>query len=468
MRACELADQELPDDEVRRELRVRLGISQRLAGDGQFRATLLTVARAAEQAGDADVLVRAAQGLSRGLWSNSFFVDDEGVAVCESALAALGDSRPADRARLLATLAAELTFSPYDRRRDLVVAARDLARASGDSSLIVDVDALSVWALWGDPTNMDEALVGLAHSDAEPDPTRRFLGLEAQRIIAMIEGDHARGLELLDEERSIVADVPFGLGRWQCALQDFLLAEVAGDLPRAEACANAALAIGTETGQPDALVIGMVQLEGVRQDRGEDASGGLDQMRSFVEQFAGASGGKVFRAGLAGRLAELGEYDEARTLVAAEHERRFEYFEWTVVSQVYWAAFAEAALDVGDRSAASLLYERLLPYRDQSMYMSGGTTGAASRVLGRLATSLGRFELAEEHLASATAMHERMQAPLLLARTWADQAELVLASRTDVARARELVERAASICRDLGAFGVERYARRVLERAGLG
>ena len=129
-RATELARHEIPDPAVRRALAVDLGVAQRWAGDATFRTTLLDAAREADRADDHGALVRAAQGLSRGLWSSTFVVDEEKVDVMQRALATLDvapDGAAPDRARVLATLASEVTFSPYEQRRRLIDEARDIA-----------------------------------------------------------------------------------------------------------------------------------------------------------------------------------------------------------------------------------------------------------------------------------------------------------------------------------------------------
>ena len=62
-------------------------------------------------------MARAALATLSGAWSVTGAVDEAKVEVLEQAADALGDELPALRARLLAALAAELTFSPDRRAR---------------------------------------------------------------------------------------------------------------------------------------------------------------------------------------------------------------------------------------------------------------------------------------------------------------------------------------------------------------
>src|SRR5207302_1509207 len=113
--ALEIRDR-VRDDPVRRcEALIRLGDAERRAGKARHRQTLLEAARLAERLGDAGRLARAALVTSR-LWIVLSEVDRERVATLEAAVAA-NPEPDTTRARLLALLAVERTFSPPDRRR---------------------------------------------------------------------------------------------------------------------------------------------------------------------------------------------------------------------------------------------------------------------------------------------------------------------------------------------------------------
>ena len=91
-----------------------------------------------------------------------------------------------------------------------------------------------------------------------------------------------------------------------------------------------------------------------------------------------------------------------------------------------------------------------------------------ARHVGRLETLLGDHPAAEQHLAHAAARHEEWGAALYLARTWADQAELILVRDGDdaIPEAKTLLDRTQAVARERNALGVEQYADRVVGRAG--
>ena len=168
---------------------------------------------------------------------------------------------------------------------------------------MIDVDASSVWTLWGNPTNSTAALEGLAHLRDDDEPTRRYLALEARRIVAMIAGEYDAALDLLEQERAAVTDVPFGLGRWQITLQDFTKANLAGNLEESERLVGVALEIGLASGQPDAELVAAVQYDGVLEARDEEGST-PEAMRDFAASQVGAAGADIWRGALARRLAQ--------------------------------------------------------------------------------------------------------------------------------------------------------------------
>jgi len=105
-------------------------VTPALAGDAVYRETLLEASALAERLGDNERQVKAALANHRAGWAPSAADrDDRRVAALEAALAVASKDHPAWRARLLATLAAELTYAEdIDRRRGLADEALDLAR----------------------------------------------------------------------------------------------------------------------------------------------------------------------------------------------------------------------------------------------------------------------------------------------------------------------------------------------------
>jgi tetratricopeptide (TPR) repeat protein len=120
------------------------------------------------------------------------------------------------------------------------------------------------------------------------------------------------------------------------------------------------------------------------------------------------------------------------------------------------AIYAQACSNLGEPAAAAKLYELLEPWADHVAFNSATTWGLVGRLLGNLARILGRYDEAERRLVTAAERHEQMYAPVWLARTRVDLADLLLERGGDVARAQGLLEQALATARDLGCAGIER------------
>ena len=173
------------------------------------------------------------------------------------------------------------------------------------------------------------------------------------------------------------------------------------------------------------------------------------------------------RAMLGVLLADAGRQQEAQEFLDAEVEVGFLPTGTGGVDDflAYLHLWAEIAASLGDRRAAAVLFDRMLPAAGAFVTTVTLFYGALDRSLGRLATVLGRLDDAERYLASAEEMHERAGAPLFLARTWADQAALCITRNptADEPRVHELVDHATTVAYEYDAPGVVRYAQHVLE-----
>ena len=156
-----------------------LGEAQRDQGNGEFRETLLEAGRLARASGDVAMLVRAALANSRGLPSVIGGVDADRVAITEAALESVGPRATAERARLLAHLAAEVCFAGDDRRRvALCDEAEAMARGLGDTALLAWVLNRTGYAAFA-PDRVQRLVArgeeATRLSDAIGDPAQRVL-----------------------------------------------------------------------------------------------------------------------------------------------------------------------------------------------------------------------------------------------------------------------------------------------------
>ena len=138
-----LGSLELVDDasmSTRFDVMLARATALNLGGDERRRRAAFDAAALARTLGDADRLARAALALvgNTSAASDAGNVDEEILGLLEEALAALPPDASPARARVLASLAAELQFAPdsTERRVALAEAAVATARATGDASAL--------------------------------------------------------------------------------------------------------------------------------------------------------------------------------------------------------------------------------------------------------------------------------------------------------------------------------------------
>jgi hypothetical protein len=97
--------------------------------------------------------------------------------------------------------------------------------------------------------------------------------------------------------------------------------------------------------------------------------------------------------------------------------------------------------------------------------LSAVSTGCTDHYLGMLAVTTGRDADAEEHFRAAAATHERIQAPIWLARTRLEWARMLLGRSKvgDVEQASELLRQALATAREVGLANIERQAAVLLQ-----
>jgi class 3 adenylate cyclase len=458
-----------PDDARRLGLLLSLGEAQRRAGDPAYRQTLLDAARLAEEQGDAESLARAALANSRGvLMSAHGLVDRERVATLEAALEALGQGDDPTRARLLATLGLELIYAgDGERCVDLSDQALAIARRLDEPSTLAQVLQVRYYSIFS-PATLAQRLADtnelLAVAERLGDPATTAWARWLRWRAAMEVGD----IELAEHELGLVEGIAAELGRptlrWYVAFSRTSLLLVAGRIGESERLAVEASALAEATGQADALIFVSCQLFGVRreQDRLDEV---LDLWVEVDDRYGGVPS---MRAMLACIYAELDRPEQAQPLFEELADSGFgddatDRFRLLTLS----AAVAVAAF-LGDRPRASVLHHLLVPYADQIAGVAALWLGSVAHYLGLLATTLGRFDEAEERFAAAEATHDRIGAPIWLARTRLEWARMLVSRRGpgDAERARGLLDQALATATELGLGWVEREARQVLVEAG--
>ena len=446
------------DDALQRDLLIGQGIAQQQSGDPEFRATLLRASRLAREAHDTNRLVQAVLANHRGFVSETGRVDDERVEMLDAALAAIGERDNAARAKLLATLASELTFAgDWERRKALSDASVAIADRLGDPATVAEVLAVRFITTWTPETleqRISDTARELAIAEEMGSPLARFRGLHWRAAAAVEAGDMDLAATLVERESEVARRLNQPTAGWLAAYDRATQALIHGLLVEAERSAEDAAKIALESGEPEAAAFYAGQLLNIRFEQGR-----LGELEPLIaEQVKANPGIPAFRGALTLARCEAGMLEQAAEVLAVDTASGFTELGYDSNWLAGIVIYAEATARIGDRDAASKLYELLGPYRHQIAFNSATTWGAVERHLGNLERVLGRPEEAERSLTNAAQLHERIGAPIWLARTRVDLAELI----ADADTARTLLEQALATARDLGCAGIERRAAKLL------
>ena len=461
-----LMDPGAPDD-VRCRLLIGLGDAQRQSGRPGYRQTLLEAAERARRLGDADLLVRSALANNRGFVSVAGRVDEERVEVLEAAIGAVGPADSAERARLLALLANELTYDGFpDRRRAVSDEALAVARRLGDPATTVHVLNLRFNAIWM-PSTLAERLSLTAEAmqvaAQTGDRVARFWAAKARADTALEAGDLAEADRCLDVLSEVAESVGQPVLRWQHAVQRTWRVLLGGDLAAAESLASQAWELGEASRQPDASALFGAQLVSLRWFQGR-----IGELNELIARTVDENPGiAAMRAALVLVHADGDDVDPVRdALLTAIEKSGLPVEDPTWITAM--ACYAEAAAMVAEPGPAAELYERLRPWRDH--VVTNGTTceGPVAHYLAQLASVLGRPDEAEALFRLAAGANERVGCPFFTARTSLSWGRLLLAGGPDQAeRGRRLVQEALELSRAHGFGTVERRAGALLLPAGL-
>ncbi|MGH8974211.1 MAG: hypothetical protein ACRD0C_13560, partial [Acidimicrobiia bacterium] len=393
-------------------------------------------------------------------------VDDERVAALEVALDTIDPVDSPLRALVLATLASELAFSPdYDRRQRLAAEAEAVARRLGDPAILARVLGLRLFTLWVPPARGEwlgvaDELAALAKRLDDPLPG---IWTTLVRFGSAVEaGDMEAAVHSLGLVSRIAGDLAQPFFQWFVPILAHMLARIAGRLEEAEALAEEAHEIGRAAGVPDAFHLYSAQVFWLRYDQGRLG----EVVDLYVQAAARERSRSATRAAGALALTELDRGDEARAVLAPLAARSFDVSPLSITWLFETTILAEACARVGEPAWAELLYRRLAPWGDLvATAAAGAVSGSVHHYLGLLDGSMGRHDAADVQFAEAAAVHARMGAPAFLARTRLEWARTLLSRRGpgDGKRARQLLEEALGVARDLGLGTVEQRAVVLLE-----
>jgi tetratricopeptide (TPR) repeat protein len=427
-RALVALDMSAPDDEERRcEVLLALAEVELRQGDPAARRSFLEAAKLARRGGRPEQLGRAALGVA-GRHAEAGIVDREAIAVLEEALDGLGEDRSALRARLLASLADALQFAQDPARiAALSHEALVLAREIGDTHALVA--ALE---------SRHTALLHIEHLDERLRLSDEFLSLAEDiderelkavglhwRIYDLLEaGDVAAARRAHGALAALADELRQPLYHHFAVAWEVVWAQMEGRAAESERLAGEALELGRQAQARDAETVHAIQVIALRRredllsDYVSTIEGAIDKHPSLV----------AWRAVLP--FANLAAGNRAEAL--AQFERLAQDDFAGLPRDMFWftavCVLAETCALIRDRVRGERLYAMLLPYKDRNVQvMQAAFWGSAERFLGLLATSLGRWDAAVEHLESAIAKNEASGCRVAAGLVRRDYAELLLA-----------------------------------------
>ena len=433
-----LADADPSDSQLEIAARCGVGECQRDQGDPEYRATLLDAARRARAEGEVGLLVRAALANSRGMTSIVGAVDEDRVELTEAALDAIGPEPSADRARLLAHLAGEVTFAgDHERRLALADESEALARRLGDRALLAWVLVRTAFAAvtndrWQRLVTRTAEAVELA--DETGDPSLRVLARLWSSSAGLTAGD-LPAFERANEEIGAIAEDASPLVRWMARASFVRTLAMKGRWSEVEERSDEALALGNDAGEVDApswwagAALPTAWLRG-------DLSGWVDTAAAFADEYPRD---KTWRGTHAWLLADTGRLDEARDVISRYGLDPATLAPWPLVSAMNMAMTAHALRDV---ELARRTIDALRPYRGCWTHHYLGSLGPATRAMGICALALDDHEeavaLLDEALDTVTTHGYEGIAPRLRL----ELAEALLARKAvgDHTRARRLLD----------------------------
>lgn len=458
-RAIELLDH-APGVEAseRCDVLIGLGDAQRQVGEDTYCETLLEAGEIAQELADGERIVRAAVANTRGFASVVGQVDRRRVEGLEAALELCEDAR--QRSCLLSLLAVELSYTgDQERRLELSGEAVELARESGDRHSLAWALARRQTAIAAPGTLSQrlaevEELIGLA--EELDDPMLRYWAhvWRAMDAIEICDFETASCDREVQEEIAEATGQP--MFRWVNTFAPVVLACLRGDFERAEELTNRSAELGSTSGQPDVLTIYAGQIHAIRYEQGRLGEI-LEVQEMAVEETPLLS---AYSGALALSYCELEEMDKARAVLRRFAADGFE-INANLSSKNALCFMAEVAARVEEPEAASVLYDRLLPWREQLSYTGITLFGPVERYLGLAAACLGRHDGAEEHFGRAAETCKRIGAPTWLARTRHEWA-LMLKDRGragDYERAEPLLGQALEAAVAFGCGNLERRVR---------
>ncbi len=436
-------------DEERADLLVRLGVAQHRAGDPAAHATVIAAGKLAARAGAGDVLVRAALANEHVLVRVGA-VDEDLLELVEAALAVADRDDPATYASLLAVYALQLVHTPRaELRRRLALEAIELAEQSADAAALPRMISALQFALWGPGALAlrrqvaDRAVAAAAGAD-------RYLQYWTSRAafnVAVESADAPGSAAALERMQRLAAEVGEPTLRWVTGLTTVFDLTMRARLAEAEDLTDRMVELGVGMGEPDAFQLYAGQLYMIR-----SFAGRYEELLPLLEDMVATNPDVIpFRLAHAIGCCTAGRTDEALEVLTAGAAVGFADLPPDYIWMTTITGYAVLAIELEMSEAAAELYPILEPYGEEVAFNGATSQGYIGAYLGKLASLLGRHDLADGHLLRALEVNRAFGWEYHEATT------LVALARSRVRRtgvldedARRWLDRAAAIAEERG------------------
>ena len=444
------------DQELICELRLRLGEAQRLAGNPAHRETLAGAAELARSLGDAERMARAALFSTRWFSTSVGAPNPAQIELLEAALHAVGPAPSATRARLLATLVAELVYSDRGEERYAIAdEALQIAREVGDPEALFEVlfwRSTSARSTRLDPALGDaevQELVRLA--DEGTDPFRQAIADLTVVLRSLETGRPQTGERAMARATALAEELRLPVLQWLVTVLRGTRAALSGSIGDAEKLAFEALELSQATDQPDASTWFGVQLYMIRYEQGR-----LTELVDMAHAaIARAPRLYTWHASLAMALTELDRFDEGRAVVEELLEVDYPGRRGEPHWLIGMSCLGSAAASLGDADIAARIYPVLAPCAGRWASIMPLSLGPVDRVLGELALSMREWETAAAHFEAAVVLNDAAGAPGFAARSRIGLMQALSAADRDAERVLAL---ATEVCTTLDRHDLPRVA----------
>jgi DNA-binding CsgD family transcriptional regulator/tetratricopeptide (TPR) repeat protein len=421
-----------------------LGESLALAGEYlQARDAFEQAMSLAREAKAIDEMTGAALGFERATWAPGL-PGQAAARLLREALASQDSGDSTMKAQLLSSLTRALIFSGEDAQAEIVhEQAVAMARRSGDTGTLITTLVSTLSARW-QPERSAERLRDIEEAIRLAESSDNVLGaLDAQawQLFELMElGDLSMWGVRLDQFERRAAEFRQPFLRYVAATSRATFALMEGRFDAAARLIENALQIGRRMPGLDAPGVYGMQMFTLRCEQGR-----LRELAPLVRTFVNAmpkSG--TWRPGLALLYSEIGLLDEARREFEELAADGFAIVRHDALRAASLAYLAQVCARLDDRDRADALYAMLLPYDGRNLLIGTtvGCLGAASSLLGLLATTRREWGDALRHFECALAMNLRQGAQPAVARTRVRYASMRLARNADgdVDAARALLQ----------------------------